>query len=146
MVVHPLGNFIQQRRSAQFTSRVRAALAELGLQASNFGPRLHRLFHEVCLKCHTEERVNANPYSLAIEFFLRMMIEYPHIASGAVMFQGALIESVGVLRSWHVRGRIEGERARASIEQIKRHLVEQLKSLDLSDEARLETELQVREL
>jgi len=146
MVVRPLGQFIQQRRSAHFASRVRAGLAELGLQVSKFDAPLRRLFDEVCVNCHNEEKENANPHALAIEFFLRLMILYPRVAGSAVMFNGALLESVGVLRSWHVKGRIEAERVKVSIEQIKRHLIEQLMFLDLSEETRLDTELQIREL
>lgn len=146
MAVSPIDKFVRQRRAARFTSRVRAALAELGLKESNFSVPLRRLFREVCLKCHTEKRERANPYSLAIEFFLRTMVVYPHVAGGAVMFKGVLIESIGVLWSWHLKGRIDTDRANSSIEQVKHHLFEQLKALDLSDEARLETELQIREL
>jgi hypothetical protein len=146
MVVRPLGQFIQQRRSAQFASRVRSGLADLGLQVAKFDAPLRRLFDEVCINCHNEEKKDANPYALAIEFFMRLMILYPRVAGSAVMFNGALLESVGVLRSWHIKGRIEAERARVSIEHIKRYLTEQLKDLDLSEETRLDTEVQIREL
>jgi hypothetical protein len=146
MVVRPLGQFIQQRRSARFASRVRAGLAELGLQVSKFDAPLRRLFDEVCVNCHNEEKEDANPYPLAIEFFMRLMILYPRVAGSAVMFNGALLESVGVLRAWHIKGRIEAERARVSIEHVKRYLIEQLKDLDLSEETQLDTELQLREL
>jgi len=146
MVFRQLSQFIEQRRTAHYASRVRAGLAELGLQVSKFDAPLRRLFDEVCVKCHHEEKDDANPYALAIEFFLRVMVEYPRVAGSAVMFNGALLESVGVLRSWHIKGRIEAERARVSIERIKRHLIEQLKDLDLSEETRLDTELQIREL
>jgi hypothetical protein len=146
MTVSPIDKFLQQRRAARFTAQVRAALAELGLKESNFSAPLRHLFREVCLNCHTEDRERANPYALAIEFFLRTMVVYPHVASGAVMFKGVLIESIGVQRSWHLKGRIDADRANSSIEQIKHHLIEQLKTLDVSDEARLDTELQIREL
>lgn len=146
MAVGPIDKFLQQRRAARFTARVREALAELGLQESKFSAPLRSLFREVCRKCHTMERDSANPYSLAAEFFLRTMVVYPHVASGAVMVRGALVESIGVLRSWHLKGRIAAERAHSSIEQIKLHLIEQLKTLDVPEEARLETALQLREL
>jgi hypothetical protein len=146
MLVRPFGQFIQQRRTARFASRVRSGLADLGLRVSKFDAPLRRLFDEVCVNCHNEEKEDANPYALAIEFFMRLMILYPRVAGSAVMFNGALLESVGVLRSWHIKGRIEAERARVSIEHIKRYLSEQLKDLDLSEEARLDTELQIQEL
>ncbi|HEU5296999.1 MAG TPA: hypothetical protein VFU71_19615 [Burkholderiaceae bacterium] len=146
MAVGPIDKFLQQHRAARFTARVREALAELGLQESKFRAPLRTLFREICFRCHNMERDTANPYSLAAEFFLRTMVVYPHVASGAVMVKGALIESIAILRSWHLKGRIAAERAHSSVEQIKQHLIEQLKTLDVSDEARLETELHLREL
>jgi hypothetical protein len=146
MLARPWGQFLSQRRTAQFAARVRAGLAELGLDVAKFDAPLRRLFDEVCVNCYTQDKDQANPYALAIEFFLRLMIEYPRVVGSAVMFNGALLESVGVLRSWHIKGRIDAERARVSIEHIKRYLTGQIRDLDLSDEARLETELQIREL
>lgn len=146
MLVRPLGQFLAQRRAAQFAARVRAGLAELGLQVNKFDAPLRRLFGEVCANFYGQQKDQANPYELAVEFFLRVMIEYPRVVSSAAVNSGALLESVSVLRSWHIKGRIDAERAQTSIAQVKRYLTDQLKDLDLTDEARLETELQIREL
>jgi formate-dependent nitrite reductase cytochrome c552 subunit len=146
MLVRPLGQLLAQRRTAQFAARVRAGLAELGLQVAKFDAPLRRLFDEVCVSCHQQQKDLANPYALAVEFFLRVMIEYPRVVSSSAVNSGALLESVGVLRTWHVKGRIDAERTQTSIAHVKRYLTDQLKNLDLTDEARLETELRIREL
>ncbi len=146
MLVRPLGQFLAQRRAAQFAARVRSGLAELGLQVTRFDAPLRRLFDDVCANYHEQEKERANPYWLAVEFFLRVMIEYPRVVSSSAVSSGALVASVAVLRSWHIKGRIDAERAQTSIDHVKRYLTDQLKDLDLTDEARLETELQIREL
>jgi hypothetical protein len=127
-------------------SKVRVALAELGLHAPRFEVRLKRLFEDVCVACYSKDKGKANPHALAIEFFLRLMIEYPEVVGKAVMFNGVLLKSVDVIRSWHVKALVDAELANASIDQVKQSLLGQLKDMDLADEARLETETQIREL
>lgn len=142
----PVGEFIRQRRAARFRAKVRNALTELGLHVPGFKLALTRLFEEVCAAGYAREGDNANPHALAIEFFLRLTIEYPAVLGNAVMFDGILLKSVDVLRSWHLKSLVSAELAEAAIAQVKHHLLRQLQDLDVSEDVRLETEIQIREL
>jgi hypothetical protein len=145
-IVRPLGELFQQRRTARFVAKVRNALAELGLHVPRFRLPLKRLFEDVCVACYTKQGEKANPHALAIEFFLRLMIEYPNVVGNAVMFNGVLLKSVDVMRAWHLKSRVSANLADASIAQVKQYLLKQLQTMDLPDEERLATELQIREL
>jgi hypothetical protein len=139
-----IDNFVEHRRRQAFALKVGRALAELGLQASKFDVRLRQLYTEVCDACYAKHKMAADPYALALEFFLRLVIEYPTVVGNAVMYEGVLIDSISVIRSWHTKGRIGAERAGRDIDQVKRYLLEQLRSLDLpEDGARLATEIQI---
>ena len=138
--------FISRRRKLSFESHVGTALAELGLTVPKFDIRLKQLYKDVCVNCYTHGKENANPHALAIEFFLRLVIEYPTVVQKAVMFKGVLVGSIRVIRSWHVKNKIDAELAGNSINQVKRFLIDQLKDLDLPEGAKLATEIQILEL
>jgi hypothetical protein len=131
-----LDQFVSRRRQLSFEARVRAALAELGLQVPKFEVRLKQLYKDVCATCYMQGKDSANPHALAIEFFLRLVIE----------FKGVLVGSIRVIRSWHVKNKVDAELAGNSINQVKRFLVDQLKDLDLPQSAKLATEIQILEL
>ena len=137
--------FVSRRRKLSFEAQVSAALAELGLQVPRFEIRLKHLYKDVCDSCYAQGKENANPHALAIEFFLRLVIEYPTVVEKAVMFKGVLVGSVRIIRSWHVKNKIDAELAGNSINQVKRFLIEQLKDLDLPPSAKLATEIQILE-
>lgn len=144
ILVRHIDSFVEHRRRQAFASKVSRALAELGLEASKFDVRLRQLYVEVCETCYAQHKAAADPHALALEFFLRLVIEYPTVVGNAVMYEGVLIDSVSVMRSWHTKGRIDAERAGKAIDQVKRYLVEQLKGLELPDEgARLAAEIQI---
>lgn len=145
-IVRPLGELFRQRRTARFVAKVRTALAELGLHVPRFRLPLKRLFEDVCVACYTKQGEKANPHALAVEFFLRLMIEYPSVVDNAVMFNGVLLKSVDVMRAWHLKSLVSAGLADTSIAQVKQFLLKQLQTMDLSEEERLATELQIREL
>jgi hypothetical protein len=144
LLARQLDNFVEHRRRHAFAGKVGRALSELGLQASKFDIRLRRLFVEVCDTCYGQHKAGADPHALALEFFLRLVIEYPTVVGNAIMYEGVLIDSTSVIRSWHTKGRINAERAGKAIDQVKRYLLEQLKALELpEDGARLAAEIQI---
>lgn len=141
-----LTQYRTRRRQQAFVAKVIQALAELGLAEADFDPRVKDLLLQVCIACQENDRDQANPHALALEFFLRFALEYPHLVERAVRFKGVLLESVGVIRAWHLVNRINTPLAETSIERIKNFLVAQLRSMDDTDEDRLLAELQIREL
>lgn len=145
-VTRRLGLYRRRRRQQLFAAKVTQALAELGLAEADFDVRVKDLLSRVCIACYEKDQDHANPHALALEFFLRFSLEYPHLVDKALKFNGVLLESVGVIRSWHLVNRIDTALAENSIDRIKTVLVEQLRSMDDTDEDRLLAELQIREL
>ena len=141
-----LGQYRRRRRRQVFNAKVVQALADLGLSPANFDVRVKDLLRRVCAACFEREGAYANAHALALEFFLRLALEYPHLMDKAVKFQGVLIEAVSVTRSWHLLSRIDTALADSSIERIKNSLVAELRKLDDTDEDRLAAELHIREL
>lgn len=141
-----LGEYRRRRRQQAFDAKVVQALTELGLSSANFDVRVKDLLTRVCTVCYEKDGDAANPHALALEFFLRLSLEYPALMDKAVKFQGVLVESIGVIRSWHLLNRIDTALADASIERIKSSLVAELRKLDDTDEDRLAAELHIREL
>ena len=141
-----IGQYRKRRRLQLFTGRVSQALAELGLVESSFDVRVKDLLSRGCIASDEKDADKANPYALALEFFLRLAIEYPHLVDKSVKFQGVLLESVGLIRSWHLVNRIDAGLAEKSIERIKNFLVAELRKMDDTDEDRLLAELQIRDL
>lgn len=145
-VTRHLMQYRKRRRQQVFVTKVIHALAELGLVEADFDPRVKELLLQVCIACQDKDQEQANPHALALEFFLRFALEYPHLVERAVKFKGVLLESVGVIRAWHLVNRIGTAFAESSIERIKNFLVAQLRSMDDTEEDRLLAELQIREL
>ena len=141
-----LEQYRRRRRQQGFDAKVAQALVELGLKPAEFDIRVRDLLARVCTACLEKDGDDANAHALALEFFLRLALEYPHLVDKAFKFQGVLLESVGVVRSWHVLNRIDKTLADSSIERIKSYLVAELRKLDDSDEDRLAAELHIREL
>jgi hypothetical protein len=141
-----LGQYRRRRRQQVFDAKVVQALAELGLSPANFDVRVKDLLTRVCTACSEKDGARANAHALALEFFLRLALEYPHLMDKAVKFQGVLVEAVSVIRSWHLVNRIDTALADSSIERIKNALVAELRKLDDTDEDRLAAELHIREL
>lgn len=137
----------RRRRSTRaFTARAVKALAELGLEVRWFNRPGRRLVREACEHCHARDPKNAHPQSLAIEFFLRFTLEYPHLIGRGVRQPALLTHAIGVLREWQLYGRIDHALAEDSIERIKAFLVARLRDMDDTDDERLEAELQIRQL
>ena len=141
-----LGQYRRRRRQQVFDAKVVQALAELGLSPANFDVRVKDLLTRVGVACFERDGENAKAHALALEFFLRLALEYPHLMDRAVKFQGVLVEAVSVIRSWHLLNRIDMTLADSSIERIKNCLVAELRKLDDTDEDRLAAELHIREL
>ena len=83
-----LGEYRRRRRQQVFDAKVVHALAELGLSPANFDARVKDLLTRVCTGCFEQDGENANAHALALEFFLRLALEYPHLMDKAVKFQG----------------------------------------------------------
>jgi len=141
-----LGQYRRRRRQQAFDARVVQGLAELGLSPANFDVRVKDLLTRVCTACLEKDGDDANAHALALEFFLRLALEYPHLMDKAVKFQGVLVASISVIRSWHLLNRIDTALADDSIDRIKSFLVAELRKLDDTDEDRLAAELHIREL
>lgn len=131
-------------RVRAFERHVTAALADLGLERRDLAPNARSLVREVCSFGHAEE--GANPCALALEFFLRLTIEYPKLVDPRRSRQGLLIRGIRTLRSWRLIGRLDSARAEAGIERIRRALLENLDELDISSEDRLEVLAHVLDL
>lgn len=141
-----LDQYRRRRRQQMFDAKVVQALTELGLSPANFDIRVKDLLTKVCIACYEKDGDEANPHALALEFFLRLALEYPHLMDKAVKFQGVLVEAISVIRSWHLLNRIDTALADESIDRIKTSLVAELRKLDDTDEDRLAAELHIREL
>jgi hypothetical protein len=133
-----------QWRVRAFKRDVASALADLGLEQRDLAPHARALVREVCSLGHAEQ--GANPCALALEFFLRLTIEYPKLVDPRRSRQGLLIRGIRTLRSWRLVGRLDAARTEAGIERIRRALLENLDELDISSEDRLEVLAHVLDL
>jgi hypothetical protein len=140
------GRYRQRRRARLFTARVVAALSELKLERRDLSVQARRLLRETCVFCHDQDPTHAQPHPLAIEFFLRLTLEYPKLLGRHPRQPGLLTHAIGVIRGWQVLGRVEPGLAETSIDRIKRALVERLRELDDAEEERLDAELRIRQL
>lgn len=141
-----LQRYRRRRSTRAFTARVVKALAELGLEVRWFNRPGRRLVREASEHCHARDPKNAHPQTLAIEFFLRFTLEYPHLIGRGVRRPALMTHAIGVIREWQLFGRIEAALAEESIERIKAFLVARLRDMDDTDDERLEAELQIRQL
>jgi hypothetical protein len=135
-----------RRRQQVFAGKVVEALAELGLDESELEGRVRALLEQVCSACYERDRGQANATALALEFFLRLALEYPALVERAMKSEGVFVASIGVIRSWHALGRIPADMTETSIVRIKDFLVAQLRSMDDTDDDRMRAEFQIREL
>ncbi|HEY4065653.1 MAG TPA: hypothetical protein VGM74_02050 [Burkholderiaceae bacterium] len=135
-----------RRRQQLFAAKVVEALAELGLRESELDGRVQALLAQVCRACYERDREQANATALALEFFVRLALEYPNLVERAMKSEGVFVGSIGVIRAWHGVGRIAADMAETSIARIKDYLVAQLRSMDDTDDDRMLAEFQIREL
>ena len=141
-----LDQFRQRRRQQAFASSVGTALGELGLNESDLDARVKALLAQVCAACYLRDQEEANSSALALEFFLRLAVEYPSLVERAMKSRRVFVASIGVIRAWHRVDRIPAELAEESIERIKSYLIAELRRMDDTDDDRMRAEFQIRGL
>lgn len=136
---------VRNHRPSMFVAQASGALFDLGLQSMKFGSSLNKIYVKDCYTYYETNGRNANPYDLEIRFFLKAATDYPAFAEPAVMFDGFLVRSIHVVRSWREK-KITAAAADDFIHKIKTFLVKGLKDLPMEDDMRIATEIQILEL
>lgn len=134
----------ERRRVRAFERSFRQALAELGLEPRHVEPHARTLMHEVCTRGHAE--ASANPHSLALELFLRLVIEYPRLVAATQSHRGLLTRAVRTVRAWRLIDRIDAGLAEAAIERIKQAMLASLGRLEVDEQDRVEMLAHIAEL
>lgn len=140
-----LVQIVRNSRPSMFAAKVSGALFDLGLQPMKFDTALNQIYVKDCQSYYEANRSNANPYDLATRFFLKAVAEYPAFVERAVMFEGFLVRSIHVVRSWREK-KITAAAADDFILRIKTVLVDGLKDQPMEKDVRLATEIQILEL
>lgn len=140
-----LVQIIRNSRASLFAAKVSGALFDLGLQPMKFDTALNKIYVQDCQSYYDANRPNANPHDLAAKFFVKAVMDYPAFVEQAVMFEGFLIRSIHVVKSWHEK-KITAAAADNFILKIKTFLLEGLKAQPMEEGIRLATEIQILEL
>lgn len=140
-----LAQIIRNSRPSMFAAKVSGALFDLGLQPMKFDTALNKMYVQDCQSYYEANRPNANPHDLAAKFFLKAVMDYPAFAERAVMFDGFLVRSIQVVKSWREK-KITAAAADDFILKIKTFLLEGLKTQPMEEDMRLATEIQILEL
>lgn len=140
-----LVQFIRNSRPSYFSAKVSGALFDLGLQVMKFESELNQMYLNDCLAYYEAKGRHANPYEMATRFFLKAVIDYPAFAERAVMFDGFLIRSIKVVKSWR-ETKISAATADDFILKIKTFLIEGLKDQSMEKDEKIATEIQILEL
>ena len=82
---------------------------------------------------------------MATRFFLKAIIDYPAFSDRAVMFDGVLIRSIKVVKSWREK-KISEIVADEFIYKIKTFLIEGLQGQPMQKDMKIATEIQILEL
>jgi hypothetical protein len=140
-----IARYRERRRMGMFERSVLQALAELGLNSRDLDPHARALVREVCARGHAQG--DASPYALALEFFLRLTLEYPRLLGQAGLHRGLMAGAIRTIRTWRLVDRLDVGLAEAGIERIKLGLLARLDELDIGTDAeRLDLEERIREL
>ncbi|SRR5260221_2458040 len=140
-----LVQLVRYRRPSFFSAKVSGALFDLGLQVMKFESELNQMYLKDCLAYYEATGKNANPYEMASRFFLKAVTDYPAFAERAIMFDGVLIQSIKVVKSWREK-KIGGAVADDFIHKIKAFLIEGLQDQPMEKSMKIATEIQILEL
>lgn len=138
-------SFLRNMRPSVFSARVNGALFDLGLQPLKFEAELSRIYLKDCLEYFENNRKNANSYEMATRFFLKAVIRYPAFCERAIMFDGFLVRSIKVVRTWREK-KISAAVADDFIHGIKDLLLEGVERQPMDKATRLAAEIQILEL
>ena len=145
VILWVLVQVIRHRRPSFFSAKVSGALFDLGLQVMKFESELNQIYLKDCLAYYEANGKNANPYEMATRFFLKAIIDYPAFSDRAVMFDGVLIRSIKVVKSWREK-KISEIVADEFIYKIKTFLIEGLQGQPMQKDMKIATEIQILEL
>ena len=136
---------IKNHSPSFFSSKVSGALFDLGLQVMKLEPQLNQIYIKDCLSYYESKGKQANPYEMATHFFLKAVIDYPAFAERAIMFDGFIIRSIKVVKSWR-KSKVSDAVADDFLIKIKTFLIDGLKNQPMEEDVKIATEIQILEL
>ncbi|MBN8474521.1 hypothetical protein [Sulfuritalea sp.] len=140
-----LVQFVRNSRPSYFSARVSGALFDLGLQITKFEPVLNKMYIADCVTYYEANGKRSNPWEMAARFFLKAVIEYPAFVERAVMFDGFLVRSIKVVKSWRGK-KINAAFADDFVIKIKTFLIDGLKDQPMPEDEKIATEIIILEL
>lgn len=140
-----LVQFVRNSRPSYFSAKVSGALFDLGLQVMKFESELNKMYINDCVTYYEANGKQANPYEMATRFFLKSVIDYPAFVERAVTFDGFLVRSIEVVKSWRGK-KISAAVADDFITKIKTFLIDGLQDQPMEKEIKIATEIQILEL
>ncbi len=137
---------VRNHPQALFAARVSGALFDLGLDSRRLHPQMSKKLQWEIHKVYTVTKGRQGFHMLAVRFFVHALCEVDDVPYGAVLRDGVLGKSVGIIRRWGNEGRIKVETAESEISKIKCFMIAELPLLNLSEGERIATEIVILEL
>jgi hypothetical protein len=137
---------IRNRAPAMFAARVWGALFDLGLDAKRLGMPLGKKLESEIHATFVATKGRYSHHRLALRFFVYALVETHDAPFHATVREGALTQSVVLIRKWSKEGKVPADVADREIERIKGFLVDSLPLLNASEAERIAMEIQILEL
>lgn len=142
----PAVYFYRSRSLFVFEKRVSRVLYDLGLDTAKLPLSFVEKLADEIIPYQQTLKEKSNPYLFGTRFFVFTITQNDYQPYNAMFKEGAMVESISLIRAWSKSKKIPEQVAEIEIGRIKDFLLENLPSKVKSEEERLLLEIKILEL